>query len=224
MNASDLMTRNVLTLSPGNSVRHAARLMLGHGISGLPVIDDSGVVAGMVTEGDLLRHVEPNAIEAVAHAHQGMTSEWLARDFVRGHSWRVADVMTSPVVTVAPAASLREVAALMDSRGVKRLPVVAEGRLVGIISRSDLLRCIVDDLPASVAKGDEALRISVQARLGEVERVLAQPLHVTVEQGIVHLWGAVRSMTERDMARVVVEGVAGIRGYEDHMAVVAAEA
>jgi CBS domain-containing protein len=221
MKTADLMSRHVITLSPGSSVWHATRIMRDHAVSGLPVVDDLGNLVGMLTEGDLLRRVEPDSLEEASARWKHLAApEGLARDFVMSHSWRVADLMTSPVVTVAENTSLHDVAELLLTRGIKRMPVMRNGRMVGIISRADLLVCIANEPQHPIPNGDDAIRLSVQTRLRDVERVLSVQPKVTVEAGVVHLWGELGSQAERDTARVVVEGVPGIAGFEDHTIVV----
>lgn len=217
MKTADLMTRKVVTLSPDNSVRHAARLMIDLAVSGLPVVDDAGKLVGMVTEGDLLRRVEPDSIEqASARWHHWATPEGIARDYVKSHSWRVADVMTSPVVSVSEGVPLHEVAALLEARGIKRVPVVRDGHIVGIISRADLLRSVADEPRGAIPQSDDAIRTCAEARLRDAGRVLSALPSVTVSDKVVHLWGALQSQSERDTARVVVENIPGIAGFEDH--------
>jgi len=220
MNVADLMTRNVVAVGLGNSVRHAAQLMLSHRVSGLPVVDDSGTLVGLVTEGDLMRRFELGLPDTPSHPWIGAVSpEGTARDFVKRRSWRVADVMAAPVVTVTETTTIAEAAKLLDTRGIKRLPVLRDGRLVGILSRADLLHCIADGQSAEIARGDDAIRLSVAARLQEAGTVLGTAPTVTVHNGIVHLWGIMRTEASRDAARVVVEGLAGVNGLDDHTTV-----
>lgn len=215
MRVADIMSRQLVSLMPGHSVRHAAQIMLDRRVSGVPVVD-GGRVVGILTEGDLLRRVELGS--------EGNTSRFLlspagtARDFVRTHSWRVADVMSSPVVTVDEDMPLIDAALLLSTRGIKRVPVVRNGALVGILSRADLLKVIAQAKPEHIAEGDEALWRAAQARLGELS-IFAVPPTVTVENHIVHLWGVVRTQAERDAARVAVESIPGIQGTEDHLTI-----
>lgn len=217
MNITDIMSRDLVTLMPGHSIRHAAQIMLDHHVSGLLVIDGDGKLVGMLTEGDLLRRAEFGPGLGKTHWSAANSAEGNARDFVRSHSWRVGDVMSAPVVTVNADTPIADVALLFGTRGIKRVPVLDAGRLVGVVSRSDLLKPIAETKPEAVAGGDDALRISAEARLRGAGDIFAMCPDVTVAHGVVHLWGRVRSEAERDAARVAVESVHGISGIEDHL-------
>src|SRR5271157_295446 len=143
MIASDVMTRNVISVPPDATVAQAVELMLERGISGLLVVDASGVLAGIVTEGDLLRRDELGT--------ERRRSWWLrmiaspgrqAGDFTRTHGRKVADVMTHDVLSVAADAPLAEIVALMEEHRIKRVPVLEGDRVVGVVSRADLLRAL----------------------------------------------------------------------------------
>ncbi len=222
MRTADLMHRDVITVLPGNSVRHAAQLMLQHGISGLPVLDDNGLVVGMVTEGDLLRRIGSGASREVLSWHGATTPEGLARNFVKTHSWRVGDVMTTPAVTVAEDTPLHRVAELIATRNIKRLPVMHGDRMVGIISRADLMRWILVDAPAPIGQGDEAIRICVVARLRDALGIIGSMPDVTVQDRTVRLEGTIPSAAAREAVRVIVEGVPGVTGVDDKLIVRAA--
>ena len=220
MNVADVMSQSVVTVMPGHSVRHAAQIMLDHHVSGLPVVDGDGRVVGILTEGDLLRRVEYGLTGGRPHWVEAASPEGAARDFVRSHSWRVGEVMSTPVVTVNERTSLADVAVLFGTRGIKRVPVLRGNTLVGIISRADLLQIIASAKPEKVAAGDEALEISASARLRDADEIFHVRPQVTVVDGVIHLWGQVRSDAERDAARVAVENIEGSNGVEDHLAVV----
>lgn len=219
MNVADVMSRAIVTVMPGHSVRHAAQMMLDHKVSGVPVVDGDGQLVGILTEGDLLRRVEYGLTGSRPHWIEAVSAEGAARDFVKSHSWRVADVMSKPVVAVTEDTSLADVAAMFGTRGIKRAPVVRDGRLVGIVSRADLLRIIAAAKPERIAAGDGALEISATARLRDADTVFAACPEVAVVNGVVHLWGEVRSEAERDAAHVAVEGIEGIAGIEDHLSI-----
>jgi CBS domain-containing protein len=219
MRAKDIMTTNVATASSGNSVRRAVQIMLEHGVSGLPVIDDDARLVGIISEGDLLRRSELGSSEYAA-AMRAASAEEQDRDFAKGYGGNVADVMTTNVVTVAEDAPLGRVAALMEEHGIKRVPVMRKGRLVGIVSRADLLRAIATAKLDDAVVEDTAIRQEILARLCEITGVDQIALGVTVSDGIVHLWGIVDNESERDAARVAAEGVSGTKGVYDHLRVV----
>lgn len=217
MHVADLMTRNIVSVGPGTGIRHAAELMLKHRVSGLPVIDDSGTLVGMVTEGDLLRRLQPFLPGPRAQKwSEAGSPAGAARDFVKRRSWRVSDVMTTPVVTITETASVADAAQVLDTRAIKRLPVLRNGHLVGLLSRADLLHCVADERPPEIARGDDALRLSIATSMREAETILGTPPTVIVWHGVVHLWGALPSEASRDAARVIAENVPGTAGVEDH--------
>lgn len=215
MKAKDIMTTRVVTLSPGNSVRRAAEIMLDRGVSGLPVIDDDARLVGIISEGDLMRRAEFGIRPASAATVS--SSEQRARAYVKSHSRNVGDVMSSKVVTVDEETPVNRIAALMEEHRIKRVPVTRDGKLVGIVSRRDLMRAIVVAKLDEIAPGDAALRRSVMARLGEDAGLETAKLNVTVANGIVHFWGNVSSESQRDAARVVAEGMRGVVGVVDHL-------
>jgi CBS domain-containing protein len=143
MNAADVMTRRVISVPPDASIEDAVKLMLDRGISGLMVVDASGHLAGVVTEGDLLRRSE------LGTGRQ--RSWWLrllvspgrqAEDFTRAHGRKVSDVMTTEVVSVDADASLTDIVELMEKHRIKRVPVTQHDKVVGVCSRADLLRAL----------------------------------------------------------------------------------
>jgi CBS domain-containing protein len=224
MKVSDVMSRNLVTVMPGHGIRHAARIMLEHRISGLPVVD-AGELVGMLTEGDLLRRAEFGQPRPSSPSWSGANSpEGVARDFVKSHSWKVADVMSRSPATTTEDASLANVAAIMAARSIKRLPVMRDGVLVGLVSRADLLQVIASAPGEHIAAGDEALATSIRARFGQLESMLAEIPTVLVSNGVANLWGSVRSEAERDAIRVVVESVPGLKGIDDHMSLFLASA
>jgi CBS domain-containing protein len=219
MRAKDIMTTKVVAVSPRNSVRHAVQIMLDHGVSGLPVIDDGGHLVGLISEGDLLRRAELNTSTFPAQVRPGKSAEQRERTYVKNHSWSIGDVMTTVVVTIDEDMPVGGVAALMDKHGIKRVAVTRGVRLVGIVSRRDLLRAIVTAKLDDSAPGDAAIRRTILAQLGDDTGLEDAQLSVTVLNGVVHLWGVVGSESERDAARVVAEGVRGVAGITDHLGI-----
>lgn len=219
MNVADVMTKSVVAVMPGHSIKHAAQIMLDHHVSGLPVVDDDRRLVGILTEGDLLRRVEFGAAGSNSPWIAANSVEGAARDFVKSYSWQVGDVMSKPVTTVTEDTSIAEVAQLFATRGIKRLPVVRDGELIGVISRADLLQIVASSRSERVTGGDDAIKISAQAYLRDVGTVFSVQPKVTVEGGVIHLWGQVGSEAERAAARVAVERVHGAEGVQDHLSI-----
>lgn len=217
MKVGEVMNRNVITVMPGHSIHHAAQIMLEQRISGLPVVDQ-GVVVGIISEGDLLRRVEFGTPKTPGASWDRATSpEGVARDYVRSHSWKVADVMSKSPATATEDMDLADAAALMAARGIKRLPVVRDGRLVGLVSRADFLQVIASAPTETQAQGDQAIERAARARLAEIGPMLSSPPTVIVSNGVLHLWGTVASEAERDAIYVAIDSIQPMRGVEDHL-------
>ena len=222
MQAQDVMTTWVATIPADATVQEAAKLMLERRISALPVMDRKDRVVGIVSEGDLVRRAELGT-DAVRSWWLWAFAEGSARDYVKTHGASVTDVMTSPAVSVRRTTSLQEIARLLEKHRIKRVPVLDAGRLVGIVSRADLVRRLAaaPARPAAPARtaSDRALRREV---LKELRRAGIDLLYVnvTVEHRIVHLWGGARSHSEQKALRVAARRIEGVRKVEDHTAVI----
>ncbi|MGH6923288.1 MAG: CBS domain-containing protein [Propylenella sp.] len=221
MFARDLMTRDVIAVRPDTSIRDVAQILLSHRISAVPVTDAKGSLLGIVSEGDLLRRAETGT--------ERRRSWWLdllaspderAREYIKSHAAHVRDVMTKNVITVTEETPVSEIATFLEEKRIKRVPVVRDGRVVGIVSRADLLRGIATAKLDQTAPGDEAIRAAIVKRLREEAGVRDWLMNVTVSGGVVHMWGGVRSEAERRAARVAAETVSGVRAVEDHLTVV----
>lgn len=140
LQAQDVMTTRVAAIGADATVREAARLMVERGVSALPVLDDKDRVAGIVSEGDLVRRPELGTGAATGSWWLRLLAENTARDYVKTHGVAVRDVMTRPVVSVRCSTPLREVVRLLEKHRIKRVPVLEAHRLVGIVSRADLVR------------------------------------------------------------------------------------
>jgi CBS domain-containing protein len=210
------MTTKVVSVSPDNSVRHAAEIMLINHVSGLPVIDESGLLLGVISEGDLIRRTELGNEAIVALIGAVASAEERSSAYVRRSSWRVGDAMSRNPIVVGEDASLAHVSRLMQDHGIKRIPVTRNGELVGIVSRADLLKAVVMAELDQTADGDEAIRRSIVVRLGEDTGLEGFDLKVTVSEGIVHLWGDVTTEECRRAACVVAENVRGVRLVVEH--------
>jgi CBS domain-containing protein len=220
MNASDVMTRSVLSVRPDATIAEAIRLMLDNRISGLPVIDEAGRLVGILTEGDLLRRSEtgterhrPRWLEIL------MGPGRLAEEYVRTHGRRIAEVMTRDPVTVTPDRPLKEIVELMERHRIKRVPVLDGEVPVGILSRADLLRGLAGALEATpiAVMSDAEIRESILTELAKAAWVPRDGIAITVENGVVDLNGVILDEKERDALRVAAENVPGVRAVEDHL-------
>jgi CBS domain-containing protein len=144
MKASDVMSAPVATVPAETTVVKAAKIMLNHGVSGLPVVDHEGRLVGIVTEGDLFRRfeigTEPDPLQQSAGP---LSYPDTARGYVKSHGQQVKDIMTRDVVRVYEDTPLARVAELLDLKHIKRVPVMRDGNIIGVISRADLLRAVV---------------------------------------------------------------------------------
>ena len=220
MKASDVMTRNVVTCACGTPIREAIRLMLDNNVSGLPVVDAAGRLEGILTEGDLLHRAEI----ATERKHWPWLDFLLgpgrrASEYVKTHGRVCDELMSHDVISVDPDAALADIVALMERRRIKRVPVLDDGALVGVVSRVDLLAALARmlDMPREAAGGDDAIREQVLAELDKVEWAPRSGLSVTVSDGIVALDGVILDEHEREALRVAAENVPGVRGVSDHL-------
>ncbi len=212
MHASQAMTRSVVTVSADATVFAAADILLGSRISAAPVVDADGKVVGIVSEADLMNRPEVGTVPAKSWLQRLLADNaFLARDYIRSHSHRVADVMTKEVITATEHTQLAEIAKLMERHHIKRVPIVRDGKVVGIVSRANLLQGLLarEPHPADGAN-DEQIRAAVSAELAK-HPWSSDVANVVVDQGVVHLWGNVGSAPSREAVRVAAENVPGVR-------------
>ena len=222
MKARDVMVSPVVTVRPSASVKEVARLLLEQRISAVPVVDDRGKVVGIVSEGDLLHRAETGTERQRPWWLQALTGEeTLAGEYVKAHAHKAADVMTSPVATAAPDTPLHEVATLMETSSIKRVPIVEDGQLVGIVSRANLVQAVASaregllEIPLS----DVGIREKLLAHLQQQAWSRPWLLNVLVNDGIVDLWGVARSDAERTAVRVAAESLPGVRAVNDYLVI-----
>ncbi len=219
MQAYDVMTPEVISVHPESSVRQIARLLLHHGVSAVPVIDDNDQLVGMVSEGDLIERPEIGGHRAPWWLGLIDCAELGAAEYVKSHGKQARDVMTDHVITVAPETPVSEIAALLQENQIKRVPVVKDGGVIGIVSRADLLHAIAMAPQDQTAAGDGALRLAILTRLREDVGLPASAINATVSDGVVHLWGGVPSDAEKQAAVVAVWTVHGVQGLIHHVTV-----
>ncbi|MBX9645763.1 MAG: CBS domain-containing protein [Xanthobacteraceae bacterium] len=219
MRAHQIMTRSVITVTPDDTILAAAKLMLERHVSGLPVVDTAGKLVGIVSEGDFIRRSEIGT--------QKKRGRWLkfllgageaATEYVHEHGKKISEVMTRDPITITEDTPLDEIVTSMETNGVKRLPVMNGTKLVGIVSRANLLQAVAGlarDIPDPTAD-DDHIRNRIMAA---VDKNDWSPfgLNVIVRDGIVHLSGVITEERSRQAAVVAAENVAGVRKVHDHL-------
>jgi len=225
MQAKDIMTSKVISISPDQSVRDIARLFVSHRISAVPVVDEAGRLMGIVSEGDLINRADAGT------QHRG--SWWLeflassddrADAYVHAHGRRASDVMTRDVVTVGETTPLGEIAALLEKCRIKRVPVLRDGRIVGIVSRANLLHGLVaQKVQADAARSSESdIRAAIAKQLDEAG-IGAYQVNVIVAERGVQLWGWVDSEVQVRAVQAAAEAGAGVLPIENHVTVMPAQ-
>jgi CBS domain-containing protein len=225
MRAMDIMTTDVITVDPDMTVQDLAKLLAERGISGAPVVDASGRLVGIVSEGDLLHRAEIGT----ARRHRERRRSWwlddfasdLARDYIRSHGRTVKDIMTRDVVTVTEATDLGEVAALLEAKRIKRVPVTRDGKVIGIITRANLVRALASTKSTPPPQGeddDRTIRARILAELGHEEWAKVWPEDIIVRDRVVHFWLSSDEPEEKKQAlRVAAETIPGVRAVEEHV-------
>lgn len=220
MHAADIMTRELITVTPQTTLQEAVKLMLDYRISGVPVLSDGGELVGIVTEGDLLRRTELGTERHLSRWNELLGNKQAqANEYVRTHALRVAEVMTPHTISVDPDASLNKVVALMEAKHVKRLPVMQEARLVGIVSRADLLRALMHELPRAFCPNndDEQICRCVRAQIDQQPWAPRASIRISVHEGVVTLAGTIMQEAERTALRVLTENTAGVKRVVDQL-------
>jgi len=221
MQVHEVMTTAVATVRTDTLLSDAIAIMEGRHVSGLPVVDGKDALVGMLTEGDLLKRVETGT---AGHRRAGWLDVVLgsgrgASDYVRTHSRYVGDLMSHDVLTATEGTSLEEMVALMEKRHVKRLPVVRDGRLVGIVSRADLVRALgrVLKVEAMGGSADALIQERLQSDLGKQRWFMAGDVTFTVEAGVVTFKGVFSDQQTPAALRVAAQNIAGVTAVEDKL-------
>ena len=221
MQASDIMSIPVISVAPGTPVKEVAALLLERRISGVPVVEE-GQLVGLISEGDLLRRHE------IGTERAKRTGSWWLRmfsgeqtptEYIKAHARFARDVMTREVFTVTPETPLAEIATVLESRGIKRVPVMRGGQMLGIVSRANLVQALAG-MPAATVRvtppADQAIRGRLQSELERHSWWNRVASNVIVTDGVVHYFGMFDSDDQQDAARVAAENIPGVRGVEDH--------
>jgi CBS domain-containing protein len=218
MRAKDIMTAEPISVGPQATVAEIADLMLRRRISGVPVVDAAGNVLGVVSENDLMHRPETGGPRR--------RSRWLAvfsggqdAEFVKTHGRFAHEVMSAPAIVVDEDASISEVARLLEERHIKRVPVLREGKLAGVVTRADLLRGLAAGLggPLPAATPDDAaIRAAILAGMKREKWATAAVVNVVVSDGVAHLWGLLGVDEDRRALKVLAENVPGVKDVQDH--------
>ena len=220
MKAEDVMTRDVISIGPDATVLQAARLMLQHHISGLPVVDKDGKLVGVLSEGDFLRRRETRT--------EHKRSRWLeflmgpgriAAEYSHSHGSKVAEVMTTEVQTVDEVTALEDIVDLMERKRIKRVPVLCGGQLVGIVTRSNLMHAMVSmaRVAQPSAKDDVTIREKLLTEFQKEIWAPAAMTNVVVRDGVVELWGVIVDERQREAMKVAAENITGVKSVIDHL-------
>jgi CBS domain-containing protein len=221
MKAQDVMVREVVTVGPDTDVTKAVALLVEHDISALPVVDADDNLIGILSEADLLEREELDA----EHHHPWwletlMPASTLAKEFAKAHGKKVSELMSTDVITASEDTPVPEIAALLERHRIKRVPIVSDGKVIGIVSRSNLIQALASSKPASEPKNetDRSIRLELLDRLGRQQQWTDfGSRNIIVQDGVVHLWGLVSSESERKALTALAEGVPGVSDVADEM-------
>ncbi|MBB6303780.1 CBS domain-containing protein [Rhizobium leucaenae] len=215
----DIMTSTPVTAKLSSSIAEAASLMLDNRISGLPVVDDEGSLVGIVSEGDFLRRGELDTERRRSCVLEFLTSPGkLADEYVRAHGRKVEEVMTSPVTTISPQQPIADAVKLMERGDIKRLPVIEDDQLIGIVARSDLLRALSKILTAKSSPNDDAqIQAAIQTEFAKHSWSSNGFISVAVKDGVAELSGTIFDERERLAAKVAAENIPGVKSVDDQL-------
>jgi len=221
MKAQDVMVRDVVTVGPETEVAEAVALLVKHDISALPVVDSDDNLIGILSEADLLEREELGA----EHHHPWwietlLPASKLAEEFSKAHGKKVSEMMSTDVISASQDTPVPEIAALLERHRIKRVPIVSDGKVVGIVSRSNLIQALASFKPASDPKSetDRSIRLELLDRLGQQRQWTDfGSRNIIVQDGVVHLWGLVSSESERKALTALAQGVPGVSDVADEM-------
>lgn len=222
LTAADVMTTAVVTVRPETSIHQIAKLLCDHHISGVPVIDDEERLLGIASEGDLIGHAQLAGEQRRSWWQTFLSGPMvLAQHYTKSHGRTASDVMTKEVVTVLETTSVADTARALEQHRIKRVPVLRNGRLVGIVTRSNLLQVLATtDVSKPMNVADRIIRERLNEELEDQPWAHLLSKNIVVENGVVHLFGIVQSDEERHAIRLAAENQAGVKAVEDHLSVV----
>jgi CBS domain-containing protein len=219
MKARDVMVSPVITVKPSATVREVAKLLLKYRISAVPVVDGDDRVVGIVSEGDLLHRAEAGTEwQRSWWLRVFASNETLTQDYIKAHAGRVEDVMTRDVIVARPCAPVHEVAALLEKNGIKRVPVVENDRLIGIVSRANLIQAVASARPElEIPQSDSAIREHLLVHLKQQPWAHTSLVNITVANGVVDLWGTTETDAESNAIRIAAEATQGVSAVNNNL-------
>lgn len=224
MHAADIMTTSVISVTEDSSVREIAELLLQKRISAVPVVDPQGRVLGIVSEGDLMRRLGSDSDSRHAWWIENLFSEQHdAEHYLKTHGRRAAEVMTREPVTITEDTPLADIAGTLEKHHIKRVPVVRDGKLVGLVSRANLLHGLTlrnTETTVSAGADDRTIREQLMHELSDEVGLVTGRINVTVNQGRVQLWGIVYSQSEQEAAELAARNTAGVTTVDNYLGLV----
>jgi CBS domain-containing protein len=220
MNARDVMVSDVVTVGPDDPVSKAVQLLVDHDISALPVVDANQRVIGILSESDLLHREKIGTEKHRAWWLEAVTPpSVLALDYAKSHGRRVAELMSENIISANEDTPISEIATLLEKHRIKRVPILKDGRLIGIVSRSNLVQALASVYPRPEQDHltDRGIRSAILARLAEQSWTDFGERNVVVSDGVVHLWGLVGSPEEHKALLALAESVKGVVEVSDEM-------
>jgi len=220
MRAFDVMVRDVITVHPDTDVAEAVGLLSKHDVSALPVVDPSNRLLGIISEADLIHRVEIDTEKQRPWWMEAVTGpSTLAQDFTKSHGKKIGEVMTRDVVSSTEETPLSEIAALFERKRIKRVPIVRDGKLVGVVSRSNLIQALASvighNYSDAISDSDRKIRRELLERLRQQPWTEFGSRNIIVSNGVAHVWGLVGSESERQALVALAEGVPGVSRVSD---------
>ena len=220
MIASDVMVHDIVTIGPEEDVSKAVKLLVDHDISALPVVDDERRVIGILSEADLLHRDKIGTEQHRAWWLEAVTpASVLALDYAKSHGRKVAEVMSEDIISADENTPLSDLANILEKNRIKRVPILKDGKLVGIVSRSNLIQALASapSQPENDQLADRGIRSAILARLAEQSWTDFGERNIVVTNGVVNLWGLVGSPEEHKALLALAESVPGVREVSDEM-------
>ncbi len=220
MKAADVMVKDVVTVKPDSSVDEAIKLLVEHDFSALPVVDETGQVVGIISEADLMRRTEIGTEKHRQWWMEAITpAATIAHEFAKAHGQRVHEVMSKHVISAGEDTPLGEIATLLERHRIKRLPILRDGKITGMVSRANLIQALASARNAShgATETDREIRAKLLARLAEQDWTGFGARNIIVSDGVVHLWGLIGSEDEREALTALAEETPGVISVCDEM-------